>query len=120
MGDMTMAQAMVRWVWGSPAGGMLLAHGSSVNDREAVTLLLGLVALTMAMVYRRPLSAVPGIRWWMAALVLRVGAWVMAVAEAVALPELFGMMEHVLLTASTALAAVGCWKLLRPAAEGST
>lgn len=90
-------------------GWISLAHEGMVEDRELVTLMLGTAALLMALRYRQTIAAVPGIKWWAAALIARMVSWVNSILEAILWQDLCNLLEHLLLSVSTVLIAIGCW-----------
>ena len=86
---------------------------SDVQDREVISLILGLAALPLLWIHWQRLVRFPGARWWIAALLTRQVAWTVTVLESFFWADLLDMTEHVAMTISTILAAIGAWILFR-------
>jgi len=82
-------------------------HESDTQEREVISLILGLAALPLLAIHWRRLVRFPGARWWIAALLTREAAWTATVLESFFWPDMLNTAEHLLLTVSTILAAIG-------------
>lgn len=80
---------------------------SDVQDREVISLILGLAALPLLAIHWKRLVRFPGAPWWIASLLTREVAWIVTVLESFFWPDVLDMAEHIFLTVSTILAAIG-------------
>ncbi len=78
-----------------------------------ISLVLGLAALPLVLLYWQTIMAIPGAWWWIAALLVRELAWLFTVLESFFLPDLLNLLEHLFLSTSTALLAIGAWRVFR-------
>lgn len=83
------------------------APESNVQDREVISLILGLAALPLLAIHWKRLVRFPGARWWIAALLTREVAWTVTVLESFFWSDVFDMTDHLFMTISTILAAIG-------------
>lgn len=83
--------------------------GHAAEERVIMTLMLGLIALAMVVFHWRDLKDQPGIKWWVAALLMRLVAWSIATVEITAWSTELNFAEHSFLLMSTTLVVIGAW-----------
>ncbi len=80
-----------------------------MHENEILVLLLGSVVLGFICLYRKRLNALPAAKWLFASYFATWVAWVSTVAEHLALPTFFNVLEHCGYLLNGALLFVWCW-----------
>lgn len=80
-----------------------------VQENEAVTLLLGALALAFLIAKREEVRRLPDSTMLLLAFATGFVAWFATVAEGIALPQVFNIIEHTSYAASSVLIGLWCW-----------
>lgn len=81
-----------------------------IEDRELISLILGLTVAAVLFFNRQSIRSLPGARWWVAAFLVRLLAWILTVVEDFIWPDFLNTVEHLALMISTGLIAIAAWQ----------